>query len=163
MSTNKTKGDIFLMDVMEKLLQWKAEYLDNLGRYGKVVPKEDWANIKNSNIEFYRELLGQDSIGYCYYYSRELALFLKDVKIIYCCIELDNGEKTGHAMILRDDCVYNTSSKQHYYLEAYEKMRGFEVYRIFSEEEYRREEFFDNIREGFIKWCEERNVYCDPQ
>ena len=77
------------MDVMEKLLQWKAEYLDNLGRYGKVVSKEDWANIKNSNIEFYRELLGPDSIGYCYYYSRKLALFLKDVKIIYCCIELD--------------------------------------------------------------------------
>ena len=42
-------------------------------------------------------------------------------------------------------------------------MRGFEVYKIFSEEEFRSEDFFDSIREGFVQWCEDRNVYCDPQ
>ena len=25
------------------------------------------------------------------------------------------------------------------------------------------ETFFDDIREDFVKWCAENNVYCDPQ
>lgn len=151
------------MNLIRKLVEMKTEYWDYPGRCGKVVTKQDWINIKKSDIEFYRELLAPDSIGYCYYYSRELALLLKDAKLMYCSIEIENGEKSGHSMILKDDSVYSTNSRQHCYLEAYQKMSGFEIYQIYSREEYAKEDFFDNIREGFVKWCEERNVYCDPQ
>lgn len=151
------------MNLIKKFLELKVEYWDYPGRYGKVVTRKDWVYIKKNNLEFYRKILSSDSIGYCYYYSRELALLLKDAKIMYCSIEVEDGEKTGHAVILKNDCVYSTNTREHYCLNVYKKMRGFEIFKIFSEEEYRKEDFFDNIREDFVKWCAERNVYCDPQ
>ena len=51
----------------------------------------------------------------------------------------------------------------HHDVDEYKKQFSFDVYKMFSEKEYRRKDFFDNIREDFVHWCAEHNAYCKPQ
>lgn len=132
------------------------------GRYGRVVTKEDWKNIKRFCPETYKYIWSKKSDGHCYITSASIALFLDDAKIMYCSIKGKNGD-TGHSVIVKNNCVYDTNQRLHYDLEEYKKIFEVNVYKIFSKEEYNDEEFFDNIRDGFVKWCAERNVYCNPQ
>jgi len=133
------------------------------GRYGRVVTKKDWKRIKKECPKGYKEIWSKKAIGHCYYYSWAISLFLKDAELMYCSIKRKDNDHTAHAVIVKNNCVYCTNSRQHFDLEEYKKMKGVNVYKMFSEEEYRTKDFFDNIREDFKSWCAERNVYCDPQ
>lgn len=133
------------------------------GRYGRVVTKQDWKNIKKKCPKGYKEIWKKKSIGHCYYYSRGIALYLEDAQLLYCYITKKDGKKTGHAVIVKNNCVYCTNERRHFDLEEYKKIRGVEVYKIFSKNEYCSSHFFYNIREDFKKWCAEKNAYCDPQ
>lgn len=133
------------------------------GRYGRVVTKKDWKNIKKNCPEGYKEIWSKKAIGHCYYYSWGIALFLENAELMYCSIKRRDGTETGHAVIVKNNCGYCTNSRQHYDLEEYKKMHGVNVYKMFSEKEYRTKTFFDDIREDFSNWCAERNVYCNPQ
>lgn len=132
------------------------------GRYGKVISKSDWKRIKRNNKKAYKFFLDKENIGYCYYVSWALASWLIDVKVMYCSIKTENG-KTGHSVIVKDNCVYDTNARWHYDFDEYIDMLDVEVYKIFEKEEYANEDFFDNIRQGFVDWCAERNVFCNPQ
>lgn len=131
------------------------------GRYGKVVSKEDWKNIKKCHKEFYKEAVSKKSCGFCYYFSWTIALHLKDAKLLYCSQRQDVGHG-GHAVIVKNNCVYDTNNRRHYDYKEYLELFDIVVYKIFKEEEYRKESFFDDIRPGFVEWCKENNVYCDP-
>lgn len=134
------------------------------GRYGKVVTKEDWRKIKKKCLILYRDIWwSRKSYGHCYFYSWCVAMLLKDAEIMFCSIDKENGKKTGHAVIVKNNCVFCTNSRQHFGLEEYKVKRKVEVYKMFSKEEYRSETFFDDNREDFMKWCAERNVYCNPE
>lgn len=132
-------------------------------RYGKVVTKKDWKNIKKKcNTKIYNKLLTSESCGYCYYYSRIIALFLEDAQLMYCSIELED-RLTAHAVVVKNNCVYDTNYRRHIDYEEYIEKEKVTIYKMFSADEYRKESFFDDIRQGFVDWCVERNVYCDPQ
>ena len=146
-----------------KVMPFSARILLNVfGRYGRVVTKEDWKNIKKYCPMLYKKVWKKDSLGHCYFYSWAIALYLKNAEIMYCSIDTKDGA-TGHAVIVKNNCVYDTNRRQHYDLEEYKELFGVNIYKLFSEKEYREEKFFDNIREGFVNWCAENNVYCDPQ
>lgn len=132
------------------------------GRYGRVVTKEDWKNIKRFCPEIYNLVWSKKSLGQCYMISACIAVFIDDATLMYCSIQGKNGP-TGHAVIVKNNCVYDTNQRQHYDLEEYKKIFEVDVYKTFSKDEYRDEKFFDNIRDGFVQWCAERNVYCNPQ
>lgn len=133
------------------------------GRYGKVVSKKDWKNIKKYwPKEAYKEAISKKSCGYCYFYSWAIALCLKDAQLMYCSQKSKDGQ-TAHAVIVKDNCVYDTNNRRHYNYDEYIKRYNIIVYRMFSEEEYRKETFFDDIRPGFVEWCAKNNVYCNPQ
>ena len=134
-----------------------------LGRYGKVVTKKDWDKIRESSPEKYREILSKKSIGYCYYYSREIALYLEDAELMYCSIIEVDGTNTAHSVILKNNCVYDTNERKHFDFKKYTKKFRVNVYKIFFKNEYQSDDFYDNIRDDFIRWCAERNVYCNPQ
>lgn len=133
------------------------------GRYGKVVTKEDWKRIKKKYARLYRAAFSKKSAGHCYFYSRYIALFLKDAKLMYCSIDRGNGSRTGHAIIVKNNEVYCTNSRQHFDLDEYKKMRGVIIYKMFSEKEYRKKRFFEDIGEDFMKWCAEHNSYCNQE
>lgn len=133
------------------------------GRYGRVVTKADWTNIKRKCPKGYKDIWSKKCIGHCYYYSWEIALFLENAELMYCSVKRRDGTKTAHAVIVKNNCVYCTNARRHYEIEEYKKLFDVEVYKMFSEEEYRDKKFFENIREDFKKWCVERNVYCNPQ
>lgn len=146
-----------VIPVSEKIL------LHFFKKYGKVVRKEDWVRIKEECPKIYKEICSKKSQGYCYYYSREIALFLENAKLMYCSIKGNDGEDTAHAVIVKNDCIYCTNARQHYDLEEYKEIYGVNVYKMFSKEEYCNKDFFDNIRKDFVNWCAKHNVYCNPQ
>lgn len=133
------------------------------GKYGRVVTEQDWKYIKKQNYKLYREVNSKESCGYCYFYSWAVALLLRDAKLMYCSIEGEGGKDTAHAVILKNNCVYCTNARRHFSLEEYKDYLNVKIYKIFSEKEFVSETFFDDIREDFVKWCAENNVYCDPQ
>jgi len=133
------------------------------GRYGRVITKKDWDNIKKKHPLLYKEAFSKVSYGHCYFYSWAIATHLEDAKLMYCSIKDKDGNPTAHAVIVKNNCVYCTNARQHHDLEEYKEILGVNVYKMFSEKEYRTMQFFDNIRDDFVKWCAERNVYCDPQ
>jgi len=153
----------FSNKLFDKVMPLSGEVLVHLfGKYGRVVTKEDWENIKKQDYKLYRVLQCKKSLGSCYYYSREIALYLKAAELMYCIIDGEDGP-TAHAVIVKNNCVYCTNGRIHFDLEEYKQYLNVKVYKIFSEKEYRSETFFDDIRDDFMKWCSEHNAYCDPQ
>lgn len=134
------------------------------GRYGKVVTKEDWRKIKKKCLRLYIDIWwSRNYYGHCYFYSWCVAMLLKDAEIMFCSIDKGNGARTGHAVIVKNNCVFCTNSRQHFELEEYKKMRKVITYKMFSKEEYSSKTFFDDNREDFKKWCAEHDTYCDPE
>lgn len=81
---------------------------------------------------------------------------------MYCTIQIDN-RPSGHAVVLKDNFIYDTNDRKHYDYDEYIKEKEALIYKTFSRDEYGKDSFFDDIRQGFVKWCEENNAYCDPQ
>lgn len=132
------------------------------GRYGRVVTKDDWKRIKKKNKDAYKFIWDKKNIGHCYAVAWVLALWVEDAKVMYCSIASKN-EHTAHAVVVKNGCVYDTNCRRHYDYDEYIKLNKAEVYQIFEEEVYCKKSFFDDVRQGFVDWCAERNVYCDPQ
>jgi len=133
------------------------------GRYGKVVSKKDWKNIKKQlSKEYYKAAISKKSCGYCYFYSWAIAQCLKDAKLMYCSQRTKNG-RTGHAVIVKDNCVYDTNFRKHFDYNEYRELYDIVIYKMFLEEEYAKETFFNDIRPGFVEWCSKNNAYCKPQ
>lgn len=158
----------FIFVIYPKAIKWASRFSTVLlfklfGKYGRVVTKEDWKNIKKANPKLYKELCTNKSRGGCYFYSWTTALFLKDAELMYGSFKCSDGSLSGHAVIVKNNCVYDTNHRLHYDIEEYMQLLDFDVYKMFSEKEYRTKDFFDNIRDSFVQWCAERNVYCDPQ
>lgn len=147
-----------------KLMPFTAKLVNyTLGRYGRVVTKKDWKNIKKRYYKMYKKIWSKEAIGGCYFFSWVIALNLKDAKLMYCAVDGSEEPRISHAVILKDNCVYCTNCRRHFNLEEYKEITNASIYKIFSEKEYRNKKFFDNIKEGLVKWCKENNVYCDPQ
>lgn len=157
----------FIFIIYPKAIEWASRFSTALlfklfGRYGRVVTKEDWKNIKKANHKLYKKLCTNKSRGGCYFYSWIIALYLKDAELMYGSFKHTDGSLQGHAVIVKNNCVYDTNSRMHFDIGEYKQLQDFNVYKMFSEKEYRTKDFFDNIRDGFVQWCAERNVYCDP-
>lgn len=133
------------------------------GRYGRVVNKDDWKRIKKKNKYAYKFIWDKKNIGHCYAVAWILALWLEDAKIMYCSIASKEDGKTAHAVVVKNNCIYDTNKRMHFDYDEYIEINKVEVYQIFEEEVYCKKSFFDDVRQGFVDWCTERNVYCNPQ
>ena len=156
---------ILLFESKDVYFTWRIskKIVDKLfARYGKVVRKQDWKNIKKKNPEAYKFIWDKKNIGHCYATAWILALWLDNAKIMYCSVIGPEG-KTAHAVVVKNNCVYDTNARMHYSFEEYKELYDADVYQIFEEEVYCKKSFFDDVRQGFIAWCAERNVYCNPQ
>ena len=132
------------------------------GKYGKVLTKSDWKRIRRDDNEWYKFVLSKKSCGFCYYCSWRTALYIKDAKVMYCSIDSRKGP-TGHAVIVKNNRVYDTNKRRHFEYDEYIKLFNVHVYKMFSYGEYAKQSFFDDIRQGFVEWCAENHVYCDPE
>ena len=134
-----------------------------LSKYGFVITKKDWKKIKKLDRKLYNDMWKNNYYqGYCYYYSRSLALYLKDAKLMYCSIEKD-GIDISHAVILKDGVVFDTNLRIHCDLNEYLEDNNAKVFCIYSSNEYGKKSFFDDIRENLINYCKNNSVYCNPQ
>lgn len=131
-------------------------------RYGLVVRKNDWKRLKKENKGAYKYIWAKKNIGHCYAVACVLASWIEDAKVMYCSIAYKDGQ-TAHAVVVKNNCIYDTNIRRHFDFDEYIKMNKAEVYQIFEKEVYCKKSFFDDVRQGFMNWCAERNVYCDPQ
>jgi len=154
--TNWSKAFFITLPISGRIL------IHIFGRYGRVVSKDDWKRIKKNDKNTYKFLLNKKNIGHCYAVSWVLAIWLKDAKLMYCSVAMKEG-KEAHAVIVKNNCIYDTNLRRHYDFNEYIKFNNAEVYKIFDKKEYFKMSFFDDIYEEFVKWCSERNVHCDPQ
>jgi len=138
-------------------------FFSTFGKNGNVVSKIDWKNIRKSEPHMYKWICSKESIGYCYSVSRSISLFLDDAELMYCSIKLDDGSLTAHSAIVKNDTVYDTNCRRHFEYNSYLETFNVTIYKTFPAEVYRKESFFDDIRADFVAWCEEHQVYCDPQ
>lgn len=129
------------------------------GRYGRVISKKEWSKIKKYCPKLYKIALSKRSYSQCYYYSRALALYLTDAKLLYCSVVTNTSKKTGHCVIFKNNCVYDTNAKQHFSYDEYCKYSKLTVYKFFSFEEYSKKSFFDDVIDDFAKWCDQTNTY----
>ncbi len=128
-------------------------------RYGRVVSKDDWERIKKQNKSTYKFIWDKKSIGQCYTVALILALLIEDAKIMYCSIASGEGGPTAHAVVVKNNCVYDTNIRRHYDYDEYIEMAKAEVYQIFEKEIFCRESFLSDVKEDFANWCAKRNVY----
>ena len=155
-------SSLFFQKIFELTEYPTFKILQHLLRYGKVVTKKDWKNVKKYYKRLYKDLTSKKSYGFCYFYSRALALYLEDAQLMYCAI-LVEGRPSGHSVIVKNNCIYDTNDKKHYEYDEYIKDNYVLIYKMFSRDEYEKESFFDDIRQGFVEWCKENNAYCDPE
>ena len=145
-------------------IRFSAKILDHFfARYGPVVSKYDWKRIKRNNKIAYKFIWDKENIEHCYAVTWVLASWLDDAKIMYCSIKGKECDRTAHAVILKNNSIYDTNLRRHCNYDEYIKVNKAEIYKIFEKEIYSKESFFDDIRQDFVKWCKERNVYCNPQ
>ena len=153
---------MFSQKIFELTAYPSYKILQRLLIYGKVVSKKDWKNVRKYCKRLYKDLISEKSYGYCYFYSWALAMYLKNAEIMYCAIQID-GRPSGHSVIVKNNCIYDTNDKKHYDYDEYIKDHEAMIYKTFSKNEYKKDTFFDDIRPGFVEWCKENNAYCDPQ
>lgn len=130
-----------------------------LGRYGNVVTRQDWKRIKKNNKDIYKEIWNKNNIGRCYYVLRTLACLLEDSKIMYCSVTLKMGKKAGHAVVVKNNCIYDTNEREHFDYEEYLSENKAEVYKIFEKDIYSKPNFLKDVEKDFKIWCNERDAY----
>ena len=162
-------GNIIIMSpkVLSKIVSvishFTIKIVFRLSRYGVVITKKDWKKIKKRDYELYRKIWkSKVYYGHCYFFSRALALHLKNAKLLYCSIRKDD-EDISHAVILKNGVVFDTNLRMHFDYKEYLEKNNATIYKVFEKEEYCKKDFFDNIREDLIEYCNENDIYCSPQ
>lgn len=149
------KGQLITLPFTYNILLYR------FGKYGKVITWEDWSKIRKHCPKLYRQALSKISYGYCYDYTRLIALYLTDATLLYCSVVKIDGTRTGHCVIMKNNYIYDTNAKLHVSYENYSNSRQLLVYKIFTYEEYSKASFFDDILPDFERWCSENNTFFD--
>jgi len=153
------------------LCSFEQQYLSNTEKFhkfffkwftlhnNKVISIKDWRKIKSQNKNLYLKLLSEESNNFCYKYSLELALMLKDVELIWCSVNCPiEHDSFAHAIIVKNGYVYDSNRRLCYKFEDYVKFSNLKVYKTWSYEEYSIPDFRATVREDFRKWCKDNNV-----
>lgn len=125
------------------------------GKYGRVITKSDWKQIKKYSYLRYRTMISKRRFNYLSLIAWEMALLLKDAELMYCIAETDCGA-IAHAVIVKNNCVYDPLYVLQFDYNEYVMMHDIEIYKKFSYEEYDDSEFPVKTLEDFSKWCVER-------
>ena len=147
----------------EEIGDWFIEKFQNLWLLNqKVISFKDWNIIKKRNKVLYDKARSEDCNHKCYFTSYAIANTLKnpDIKILWICIETLN-HKCGHAVILKNNKIYDTNLRRTYNREDYLKAFKAEIFKEYSIKDYLNihQSLFDSLDwEEFEKWCQERNA-----
>lgn len=128
---------------------------------GKALGKKEWKAIKKYDIGLYNDLLSDECIHCCYYYSLEIARIIKDCNLIWGAVEEpfeDGHNYYAHAVILRNNYIYDSNMRQSEKYEDFIKLYKFKLYKQWNYNEYSRKDFRESERAEFRKWCKENNV-----
>lgn len=148
---------------------WLVEKFQNLWLLNwHVISFKDWFIIKKKDRVLYEKARSEDCNHKCYFTSYALANTLEnpDIRILWICIgPLDN--KFGHAVIVRNDKVYDSNLRRTYGREEYLRAFNAEVFKEYSINEYLNKENLHQSHftfldwEEFGEWCKERNAVRD--
>lgn len=125
-----------------------------------VLSRNDWTKIKSFDLGLYNDILSDESIGLCYYYSREIGLIIKDVDLIWCSISdpFNKDKCYAHAIIKKNEYIYDTNLRMSYKFTDYAKLYNLKIFKEWSYDQYSNENFSLNIRKDFRNWCIQNGV-----
>lgn len=125
-----------------------------------VLSRNSWSKIKSFDLGLYNDLLSDESIGCCYYYSREIGLIIKDVDLIWCSISdpFNKDKCYAHAIIKKNEYIYDTNHRMSYNFDDYAKLYNLKIFKEWSYDQYSNENFSLNIRKDFRNWCIQNGV-----
>lgn len=126
-----------------------------------VISKYGWKKIKRADVGLYMDLLSDECRNVCYYYAREIALIVKDVKLMYVsvCDHLNNNKTCAHVIIRRNDEIYCTNFRRTFKLDDYTRFFDMKIYKEWDYQQYSNPDFRKLVKKDFVKWCNENDVY----
>ena len=140
---------------------------ENIRRYfvtpkGNALNKNDFKVIKKQNKSLYYEITSNYCKGICYLYARDIALLFPDSNLIYCAATnpTKQDEIFAHAILERNGEIYDTNRRMSYKIEDYQKIFKIDIFKKWTYEEFSKNNFQDEVREEFRRWCKEKNVTC---
>lgn len=151
----RTPYEIRTMRLQEKIIKNFVTIKSN------VISKSGWKKIKKVNKGLYKDLLSDECRNVCYYYAREIALIVKDVKLMYVsiCDHLNDNETCAHVIIRRNDEIYCTNFRRTFKLEDYTRFFDMKIYKEWDYEEYKNPDFCKLVKKDFVNWCNENDVH----
>lgn len=150
----------------EEVGDWFIEKFQNLWLLNwKVISFKDWKIIKKRYNKLYIKARSEVCNHKCYDTTYAIANTLQnpDIKILWICIE-SRGHKCGHAVISRNDEIYDSNLRRTFNREEYLKAFNAEIFKEYSLEEYSDKEnlpqscFVYLDWEQFGEWCVEHNA-----
>ena len=157
----------FFTPIENKLLKLTAPFVIkivfNIGKNGDVISKKDWRKIKRNDPRLYQDMWkSKKYFGHCYYFSRRIAMHIENSEIMYLAIW--EGEMyISHAVVVKNNCVFDTNARIHFNLQEYITLNQAKVYKTFTRNEFEKDDFFSDIRQGLVQYCADHNIYCDPE
>lgn len=128
---------------------------------GKALGRKEWKTIKKQDIELYNDLLCDNCEHICYHYSLKIAKIIKDSTLIWGGIEdpfKDGHVYYAHAVILRNNYVYDSNLHQSISYADFIKLYKFKLYKKWSYDNYSQNHFRDSERKEFRNWCEKNKI-----
>lgn len=137
----------------------------NIRRYfatpnGNALCKVDFKLIKKQNPNLYLEITSDYCLGLCYLYAREIALLFPDAKLVYCAITdpFEQNDVFAHAFLERNGEIYDTNRRMSYKIKDYEEIFKVKIYKKWIYTEFCKDTFREEVKEDFVRWCQENNV-----
>lgn len=128
---------------------------------GKALGKEEWKKIKKYDFGLYRELLCDDSLHLCYFYSLKIAKVIKDSTLIWGYVEpcfKNNTYRAAHALIIKNNYVYDSNLKLSIKYDDYASLYNLKIYKSWNYNVYSKKFFREDERAEFRKWCINNDV-----
>lgn len=109
----------------------------------------DWKKLKKVSKANYDYLLSRNSIGKCYESTYYIANVLrkKHIKIMWL-VNSNSKEKYGHAVLVKNNFIYDTNRRKTYSKTKYLKLNQSKIFKEFSISEYAIEDMYNLIAKG---------------
>ena len=122
--------------------------------------KQEWNQVKTSDIQTYSDLVSGYCKHKCYSYARKLALLLDNATLMYISIQpiVSEDKVCAHAVIRRDNQIYDTNIRRSFGIDDYFKLFNVKVYHEWNFTEYSQPDFKESVSKEFHTWCKNYNV-----
>jgi len=136
--TSRVKKGLKMGESLEQVQTKLIDKLQNIYLINPlVISFKDWKKLKKAAKTNYDYLRSYDSIGKCYQATYYIANVLrkKQIKIMWL-VNCDSTDKYGHAVLVKNNWIYDTNRRRTYSKAKYLELNQSKVFKEISIDEY---------------------------